>query len=659
MRPLVPRFTLAILAALGVGGYYLQIDHLDLAMNILVIAGLAIIAFAGSSARGRMQDLPFPRNKWIAPALTGAAAILTSARSLWLPYMADDFCLINDHGMTDGFWDGVFAVSNFEIWFRPVFWLFWKLYHILSPESGMLSHAVSIVIFAINAALVAPVLRRCGVPRGIATAAGIIFALSPAALDTMAWSTNLGTLLASTFSLASILCIARTSGRIINIIFGCGFATLAFLSKEESFLLPLWIFLATLRMRRSRVRAAIRRAAPALATAIIIFCIRLWVLRGAGGYIDDSTGETLLIKRILAGPLHALRSECPAKYLLPSRYGFHSSGMIVFMKILPLLVLLYGCASRNAGRIIILGTAIIMITLAPVSSMLPIGETLVSSRWLYSPTIGISVISAALLAGARPRRSVAWIPIGIFAILSIFISHRNFEAWRKSGELTNQGMKLMGALRAEPPNTTLWPIGLPMSVDGAQCFNCGLADMIRRSAKRYDLRIVCLERVYYQLDKIIHFDLGHNRFFDIFDRKPDAELAAGGSVDLDLSIDENTNHINKFCCYESSIHPLPRGGIGASGTSEFSMVFFQVVRVNGVHKISIDGDAKLVGGPSDPEKDVQWIVLSKTKDTVIRDDARDARNVELPAGAEYIILACRAIDRGAVRIRNITIKSIQ
>ncbi|MBI3818826.1 MAG: hypothetical protein HY286_09070 [Planctomycetes bacterium] len=610
----------------------------------------AILYIIGGRVRSSpARDLPFPRGKFAGAALVGAFAIVATARTLTLPYLADDYCLLNDRGLTESWTEALFDVSTGTMWFRPVYWLFWKLYHNLSPESGTLAHACSIAMFAIHCMLLAPALRKCGVKRGISHAAAILFALSPAALDTVAWATNQGLLLVGIFSCASILAIPTRGRNVVRTASSVVFAIFAYLSKEEAFVLPAIGFIVCWRFRRDRVSMALKSASPILAAAIILFIVRWIRLGGIGAYSNAATGGSLLLENALKGPIAALRNEFPQAYWLPMRYPPQGAIAAASLILLPAIPFVWARGSRGVERILYIAAAFFIIYISPVSSMLPIGPHLEYSRWLYLPTIGIALASAALYANGPLRRRSAWIPILCFGALSAFVANYDLRAWKKSAELTNTGKEMIrAAMPSPPPNAHYWFIGLPDSIDGVQCFNCGMDPLARRAIGRTDVEFYDDPPIDKTLSDIIIFNIRKKEWRSALAAKR-SELAKGGRVEWKIRDNPDVNHYNCIkspfsdaeCGFANSAEKVTTEIMAFGPGMGRGAVFFPALDARVLKKIKIETDlSKSPLAAFAPVPGVV-VVLAGGVHGIIQINAKDGDVVALPPGVDYIILSIR------------------
>lgn len=641
-----------MLLAAAVAASTAPIDFGPAARNALLAANILLLIIFGRGASG--ADLPFPRGNGSGALLVGAAALLTSVRTLTLPYMADDYCLLNDRGRTSGLAQTMFDPTANAMWFRPVYWLFWKLYHEYSPSSGRLAHAASITMFTIHCCMIAPALRRAGVRRGIAHGAALLFALSPAALDTVAWVTNQCSLLAGIFSCLCIISIPRGVRSAGRTALACFFAICAFYSKEESFVLPFVALLAASRFQLSFIKGAFARTWPIFAVAGLAFIIRMWMLAGAGSYKSDATGNLLIFERILSGPLAALKSELPSHYWIPARYWRAPDWRAVVIYIIPFLLFVY--AGRGAARDLLKGSLLCIAGIAPISSMLPIGEWLESSRWLYAPTIGISLAAASLLANGFLRGRAGWILIITYGAATAAVAHYNYDAWRRSGDLTAVGKKLMNRqIKDSPEGARFWFLGLPEEVDGAQCFNCGLQPMARRISNRYDIETSDSAHSEGDFYRVAEADLTKQTIKNVFGGDSAATIAPGEEFEFNST---KTHDITNTL-YLSNVRMIPsdRGAVWFVGLREGGVVFFPPVSLARATSLQIKFDATKAVALDGAQTPAEVFALVECGSRVEQRRIGNGETIQFPSGASKVIINLRVAPGIYCNVKSIKIRS--
>jgi hypothetical protein len=232
----------------------------------------------------------------------------------------------------------------------------------------------------------------------------------------------------------------------------------------------------------------------------------------------------------LAGPRAAVESEAPARYFLPMRVSLFGEGVYRWAPLLPLLLLAYGGASAIARRCVPRAAWIAAIAIAPMAPMLPIGDMIDEARWLYIPTIGLSLATASLLAGGKLRGAASWAPIVGFAALSWAVARNDFFAWRESGAVLERCLHaLMPRLRSVPDGATGIVAGLPNQVQGAFCFLTGKSYALTRAARPVNARFPNPAAATGPVAPALFVDPEEGSVRDWLEGSPAIRLAAGES----------------------------------------------------------------------------------------------------------------------------------
>ncbi|HEY3119736.1 MAG TPA: tetratricopeptide repeat protein [Vicinamibacteria bacterium] len=297
---------------------------------------------------------------------------------------------------------------------RPLLGLTWAVNFALSGLRPWSYHLVNVAIHAANAALVASLFlwmaRRRGRPgpSGQATAAACLFAVSPMAVETVAYVSSRSTALAALFALATLRlavdCLTRRAPGRLALALLCYAAALA--SKEEAASVPLFLLLLDyFFVAGGRFEEVVRRArthAP------------FWVLPAAGLVARRLvTGAWLpppalghgryLLTQAAVFPLYLLRAVVP---LDPAFYRGHPAASwppppAVTVGILASFVLAAVAVKvRRSRPEVSLGILWLAAGLVPSSSVVPLKEMAVDHRaYLGSAGVDFGVGSLAWEAG--------------------------------------------------------------------------------------------------------------------------------------------------------------------------------------------------------------------------------------------------------------------
>jgi len=596
--------------------------------------------------RGRPIDLPFPRSRVLAAALPALAALANALPAIRLPYLGDDYLLLEQYGSSKPTIFHAWMPIAGDKWLRPMGWSLWWLYDRLSPLDGTLAHAVNAALLVACAILAVPAMRRCGVPRGIAVAAATIFAAHPIALELVAWATNAYSLLSAGFALAAIASIPVGRLRVRSLVRPALFALAAYLSKEDSYCLPVLAGAAAARFRLRGVRRAVHVGIAVAVPLALVVVGRVVLLEKGGAYRDPMTGRSLLVERAIRGPLEAVETELPVEYVLLERRPIGVERRRTWAEtarvLLPALLLALGGASAAARRGVPRGAAIFACFLAPTSSVLPVGPELGLVRQLFSPSIGLAVVCASLTAGMPLGRRGRWVAVSAFAGLALAVGRGNVAAWRAAGAEMREAVALATPVVARAPkDARILVYGIPDSVQGAISGRNG-APAMRRASGRTDVTVFAPVHGYDDLDVLI--DVRDGRATDE-DPKLAVTLARGESVRF--------SDRSQWRVQDARESVDADGSLRLEGYSENASVRFPAIGVppNAEVAIDVDGDATWSTGPQ-PVPIVATLRIGARYHRLMLTE----RGGRIPDSAKWLRLETIPVPATTLRLRSISIR---
>lgn len=341
------------------------------------------------------------------------------------------------------FWFSTQAMDYYPL-SSSLLWVEWRLWGPQAPPY----HAVNVALHALNAVLLAALLRRLLIPGAWLAAA--LFAVHPVAVEAAAWIAQTKSLLAMLFSVASVLAFLRAGdgrGRIWHLASLLLFAA-SLLSKTSQIALPA-VLLVLAWWRRGRLnRADLLRSAPFFAMALAAGLVTIWFqdrhaigdfevhpegpaarLAGAGWVVLFYLGKAL-------APVH-LAAVYPRWHVDPSR-------LVHWIPLALALLLAAACFWIRIGgrRPLLAACACFVVLLAPVLGFLDIGfmhYSLVADHWQYGALPAVLAPLAAgvmapgglrTVAGRRAVLLIAACWLAVFAALAheraqVFSSGRN------------------------------------------------------------------------------------------------------------------------------------------------------------------------------------------------------------------------------------------
>ncbi len=410
---------------------------------------------ASASHEARAAAIPPATSAGWESTLVKSAAILLACLWIYSPvydgeWLWDDDYLLTENAVVqspDGLW---------KIWFEPTtadyfpltmsaLWLQWKFFGL--DSTGY--HIVSIVLHALGAGLVWQLLRLIGVPG--AWLAGMVFAVHPLAVESVAWVSELK----NTFSLPFFLAAA------------CFFVRFVENGRWPLYTLALGFFLAAMLAKSSVVMFPV---------AMLLY---VWWRRGAIGWRDLWMAAPFFLVSLLLGlvTLHFQHSRAIGDEPIPIG-GFDSRTAIAGMAILfylskilwpvplvpiypqwdadppafwqflpwPLLaaaLVFFWIKRKTWGRHALLGVGFYGIMLLPVLGFVAMSYMRVSwvaDHFLYIPMIGIVALvvaaGARMFEAARPkwRPALGTATAALLCALAI-LSYRYAGVWENEDKL--------------------------------------------------------------------------------------------------------------------------------------------------------------------------------------------------------------------------------
>ena len=349
-------------AAYAIGllsGFYLHL--FTVRRHHIESASFILIAFLLASVLSRPKEIE--QTKLIhARALSSLAmaslAILCTVL-LYFPVIdaglfADDFVLLE-----------AARRGRFTVWdelFRPTLFVVWRGLAAVSDSTAAWLHLLNIVLHGLNAAMVAGVTSRMGLPNW-SVVAGMLFLVFPAAVEAVAWPAGLQDVLMTTFVLVFLLVTLREPrGRITSLI-AAALVAAALLTKETAICAPIVALCLSLPYKRWRTTW------PTLALSVAVvasfLAIRLMLLPLPPTY--RSIPDRYTVKELLVRPFQTL--------LVPLRDVEVQALPIVALALAAVVVVALSAAaakwsgSTAAFHMSLAATSVILASVAPVYSV--------------------------------------------------------------------------------------------------------------------------------------------------------------------------------------------------------------------------------------------------------------------------------------------------
>ncbi|MDA8417487.1 MAG: tetratricopeptide repeat protein [Desulfobacteraceae bacterium] len=320
---------------------------------------------------------------------------------------------------TGGVWDAVLHGKVDGALYRPLFLVYVTVLNLLCRGRAEWLHASSVLLHAMNSALVFFVLRRwlTGGKRLAAALGAALFALHPAHAGSVAWVSASPDLLAGFLLLVSLLFYDRAgAGRALPVVIAFLVFVAALFVKETAIVFPLALaggdWLAG--------RFSGRRLALFLSGSVFYYLCRLAALAG-------QTEQGLSLAHLDMGKLWYLARFIPAyakQLLWPTGQPFflfapvdHYLAGLRLVAWGGLFLALWALAWRLKPRRALLAGGWILLFLAPALALAFCNQPIFEVRYLYLPSLGFVLLITLLMAGLEDRVGAGWLLLLTIPIL--------------------------------------------------------------------------------------------------------------------------------------------------------------------------------------------------------------------------------------------------
>ncbi len=353
--------------------------------------------------------------------------------------------------------DGPLIVSNrsvqaddglYRIWFtteaadyypltESLWWSEWRMF----GYQAIGYHVVNVLLHAANAVLVCLILRRLKIPGAWLT--GLVFAIHPVNVATVAWISEQKNTLSMLFYAVAILLYLRfyEDGRW----WWYGFSLLAFLlallSKTAVVMLPIVLLGCGWWIRGQLQRKDWLYAVPFFVFSLVLGLVTVWFQHHRAMQEPVSGGDNFLHRVVAAGWVpwfYLYKALLPVNLtLMYPKWQIDASRWISYLPGVLLIVcfLIFWRKRRTWGRPLLFGLGYFLATLFPVLGFFDQSfyvYSLVADHWMYYSIIGVIAVGVGAgqalfrTIGGQQRRWGIALAVGMLAALG-------GATWRRSG----------------------------------------------------------------------------------------------------------------------------------------------------------------------------------------------------------------------------------
>ncbi len=449
------------------------------ALNIeSVVAFILMLVIVLRSRTGTRDRCEIPTSrKWCAVALMSVAMVVIAAYwpSLWDPLLSDDWILIRTSA-APGDLLGTVTRPGGDGAMRPLGNLVFGVYKHWAGAEPLRWHVLDLFLHILNVVALYWLCRRLWGSSVTAILAAAIFGLHGAHPEAMAWTSSTFDLLATLFTLLTLLAI---TGERREAAFVAGMLTaFAILSKESAYCLPLvatLLFAAQGKMSRARLWAI----GSCTAMSIALLALRWHVFHGPGGYVDAATGHAQILGVTSLSAVKALVYRPWAILLAPLNLsnapGIWTSGFLVLFGIAIIYLAFRSPCPRRTSYLLLACT---IAALIPPLHLALIPADLLGTRVFYLATVFVSLWLASEIGALTRKTGVIFVGASV-ACFHLFALHHNLGV--RSGIAAIGGRaceSAKSALMLQDDGRDLTVQGLPGRLNGIFFFANGFQECV-------------------------------------------------------------------------------------------------------------------------------------------------------------------------------------
>lgn len=390
----------------------------------------------------------------LAAVAVGVLAAIAYYPILGSPFLADDFKIIGKLALPGGGTDWGRVLADFygpwlgadqRPFYRPLNTLLFAVDHFLYGTNPLGYHLTNLAVHFVSAFLVyLTTLELLSGERKyeVALTAGAVFSILPIHPESVSWISGRVDVLCSVFYLLTLLFSLRwlRTERRLHLGLSLVFLVMSIMSKEAALVLPGLLFLCALYKKRDIKDAVVKTVPYALVFGACLL-LRSSFLPGADfNKFEQSLGANQIEDSTIGLLYWTMHSLIPVNLgLLPDRWSSVLNSLLLFWPIPVVAVALLLVVAGRHRSFVLLCLGLYLVSVIPIFEGLRPQPELVKSRYLYIPSIFLSIAIAYFLWSVVIRRAAVNLAATILVcggFLAILIF--NNGAWVQAGDMSRE-----------------------------------------------------------------------------------------------------------------------------------------------------------------------------------------------------------------------------
>ena len=385
-------------------------------------------------------------SKFLLPVILILTAIVfyNSIRNDFINNWDDQAYVINNPLIKHLSWENLkiifttFSIGNYH----PLTILSFALEYKLFGLNPFYNHFTNYILHLLNVILVYFFIKRFSGKYWLAAITSLFFALHPMHVESVAWILERKDLLYSFFFLLSLISYCKyklSENKYSNLLWSLLWFILSLLSKPAAVCLPLVLVLIDYYIDKKFSWKSLVSKIHFFILSLAFGVITIYAQKSLNAISDINPSFNIIYRIFLvsySSIYYLVKVFLPFNLSVLHYYPVKSGGMfpIEYYLALPAIILIiFGVVkARQFKRELVFGLLFYFITIALVLQLIPVGQSIVSERYSYIPTIGIFFIFGQFFSFVKDNKFSfsnkikAFLPVLLVA-LTIVYSFQTYE----------------------------------------------------------------------------------------------------------------------------------------------------------------------------------------------------------------------------------------